>query len=1198
MLYGLGPKAQAVYAALNARIQSGDLSPGMRLPSHTELAREFAVAPLTIRNVLAHLEEQGMIRREQGRGTFVLGPSRGPVGEPARLAAIIDIQQEIAGCEPDVEAVMRVVVRRVNALVAADLTGIALIEGNTLEWKALDGPLQEAARARGMRAPLSASLVGPCVERGAVTVCDDVTTQTPEDSQVRVIGIHSFVTLPLHRDGGVVGVLGVASGRSYAFSQSDVQTLHLMTRFIEVALAGAAEFEARQQALHDLLLASEALRESEQRFQALYRRQPTPIYVWRRSGDDWVFIDYNNAAERATRGYVAEAMGRTASEYFRHIPVMCELMDLSMRSRTPLYRELSYVFPTNGQTYELSLAFSFVPPDLLVVQAEDISARKRAEAALLHSTVERDRILTHVVEAIVLHDADGRVVYANPAATRILGSVERPAQEEEYRRTWMLLYPDGTPIPAEERPSLRALRGEEIRGLRVNVRRADGHHAPLSVNSTALRDENGTVIGAVTSFRDITERLLAQEEVRASQERFRSSFQYSASGMEVCALDGRYLEVNPAMTRILGYSQEEFLQRTFYDITYPDDMDLSARQADRLVAGEVAAYDIEKRYIHRDGHPVWVNLTTSLIRDASGRAVSYISQVQDISERKRTEAALRASEQRYRGLFENAQEVIYIIDLDGNLVAVNRAASELMGYDTSQLVGQNLNHLLVSDDVPRAREMIARKVSNHLPTSFEIRVLDADGRPRLLSVHSRIIEEDGRPALIQGIARDITEQRSFEEQLRHQALHDTLTGLPNRALMNDRLRQAIADARHEPAQVALLLMDLDRFKEINDTFGHLYGDMVLEEIGERLRGVVRDVDTVARLGGDEFAFVLPRSDVWTAIEVSGAIQERIAAPLQIDGHPLTIEASIGIALFPDHGEDVTSLMRRADVAMYASKRSDLPYAVYTSESDDYSPERLVVASDMRFAMERDELYLNFQPIVDVRSGQTLQVEALARWIHPRYGAIPPDQFIALAEHTGMIRPLSLLITRLALSEVARWWHAGVRVPVAVNLSVRNLHDPELAGALAALLEVHDLPGEALVVEITESAIMADSARALETLQQMRALGLRIAIDDFGTGYSSLAYLRRLPVSEVKIDRSFLSTIHAGDAVDLAIVRSVIDLGHNLGLTVVAEGIETSEVLSTLAALNCDGAQGHAICPPLPTDDLRSWIAVRSESISL
>jgi diguanylate cyclase (GGDEF)-like protein len=428
--------------------------------------------------------------------------------------------------------------------------------------------------------------------------------------------------------------------------------------------------------------------------------------------------------------------------------------------------------------------------------------------------------------------------------------------------------------------------------------------------------------------------------------------------------------------------------------------------------------------------------------------------------------------------------------------------------------------------------------------------------------------------------------------LRHQALHDSLTGLPNRASLYARTERAVGRG----GMTALLLVDLDRFKEVNDTLGHDAGDELLREVARRLAATLRRHDVLARLGGDEFAVLLPDLPYrGVAAELGARLLGALRRPFTVGGVPVELGASIGVALSPEHGTDVGTLVRRADVAMYEAKAGGTGLVTYDRERDPYSPDRLALLAQLRGGLERNELVLHYQPKVAVEGGELAGVEALVRWQHPERGLLGPHEFVPLAERTGMIAELTRWVIGAALAQSARWRAAGLDVPVAVNLAAANVLDAELPGWLAHALARSGVPGDRLECEISEHTVMTDQVRALEVLADLRGLGVRLSLDDFGTGQSSLAYLKRLPLDEVKIDRSFVMGMGEDDD-DAAIVRSTIDLARNLGLRVVAEGVETEAVLRELGRLRCDVAQGYHLARPLPAAELEAWVASRASRV--
>ncbi|MDQ1711138.1 MAG: hypothetical protein QOE45_588 [Frankiaceae bacterium] len=429
-------------------------------------------------------------------------------------------------------------------------------------------------------------------------------------------------------------------------------------------------------------------------------------------------------------------------------------------------------------------------------------------------------------------------------------------------------------------------------------------------------------------------------------------------------------------------------------------------------------------------------------------------------------------------------------------------------------------------------------------------------------------------------------------QREHEALHDTLTGLPNRRLLLRQAGDAIEEADRCGYQVGLFLLDLDRFKDVNNTLGHNVGDELLRHVGERLGSVLRPEDTVARLGGDEFGVLLPViRDQAAAEEVAERIRTALTQPFALQEVALDLEASIGIALYPAHANDVDLLMQRADVAMYHAKEARSGIEAYDSACDPHSTQRLSLFGQLRRAIEDDELVLHYQPKVDLGTGRVSGVEALVRWQHPERGLLPPDTFVPLAEQTGLMKSLTSNVLEQALRQTAAWSESGLSIRMAVNVSARDLHDDTFCDRVSDALSRTGVAASMLELELTERVVMADPQRAMENLTALARLGVRLSLDDFGTGYSSLAYLRRLPVTEIKIDKSFVLRMDVDDE-DATIVRSTIDLAHGLGLRVIAEGVETAETWQRLSDLGCDAAQGYFLSRPKPAEVVTDWLTAR------
>ena len=530
----------------------------------------------------------------------------------------------------------------------------------------------------------------------------------------------------------------------------------------------------------------------------------------------------------------------------------------------------------------------------------------------------------------------------------------------------------------------------------------------------------------------------------------------------------------------------------------------------------------------------------------------------------------------------------------------------ICGYPAADFVDnavRTYGSIIHPHDRPYVAQEIDRALQVGAPYALQYRVLHVDGEVRWVSERGRAILGDaGERLWLDGVILDVTDQvmvqqdrdraeaalREQAEVNRHQALHDALTELPNRVLFQDRGRQAIRTAQRDGGRLAVLVMDLDRFKEINDTLGHASGDRFLVEAARRLKTTLRGADSIARLGGDEFGILLHDGSPDGVAGAVTRVHTALAAPFTLDGLPVQIEASIGAATYPGHAHDVEGLIQRADVAMYVAKRDNTGWELYDRDQDRNQPQRLSVISELRRAIDEHELVLHYQPKLELRSRRVASVEALVRWDHPTRGLLGPNEFIDVAQETSLIKPLTLYVVNEALRQCRDWREQGHTLAVAVNVSPRNLIDLDFPDQVAALLARWDVEPALLELEITESAIVADMFRMRGVLERLGAMGLRLSVDDFGTGYTSLGYLRRLPISELKIDRSFVSHMATSEE-DAIIVRSTIDLGRNLGLGVVAEGVEDSEVLQRLTELGCDVAQGFLMSRPVPAGELIAWL---------
>ena len=520
---------------------------------------------------------------------------------------------------------------------------------------------------------------------------------------------------------------------------------------------------------------------------------------------------------------------------------------------------------------------------------------------------------------------------------------------------------------------------------------------------------------------------------------------------------------------------------------------------------------------------------------------------------------------------------------------VNEGFCTIYGRPREDVIGETPRIFGIVERQQAIADALLRHVFEHRPFEAEATAVRANGTEFELDLQLVPVEDGGQLTHWVAFLRDVTESKQQVLSLRHQATHDELTGLPNRAMLFEALEESLEAARPNHSILALMVMDLDRFKEVNDTFGHHFGDVLLRQVAFRLRNQLRGEDIVARLGGDEFAILVPNAIDTTAVAFTARrILDTLEQPFVIEGQVLEVGASIGVALFPDHGADARTLLRRADVAMYAAKEKQTGYSFHRDDHETRSPDQLALVVELRHALERGELTAHYQPKLHLRSGIMTRAEVLLRWEHPTRGHLLPAQFIPLAERTGLIRGITDWLLDHAIGQCRVWRDAGAPIHIAVNVSARSLLDQSLPETVQHALDRWGVDARFLKIEITESSIMADPTHALSILTTLQSMGVRLSVDDFGTGYSSLTHLRELPIDEIKIDKSFVIGMRSSEA-DAAIVQTVIDLAHNLGKQVCAEGVEDEATWRQLAEMGCDLAQGYWIARPMSAEDLMDWL---------
>ncbi|MDY0872885.1 bifunctional diguanylate cyclase/phosphodiesterase [Dongia rigui] len=681
----------------------------------------------------------------------------------------------------------------------------------------------------------------------------------------------------------------------------------------------------------------------------------------------------------------------------------------------------------------------------------------------------------------------------------------------------------------------------------------------------------------------------ARQATEIAEERFRATFEQAPVGIAHLAFDGRILRANAEYCRIKGQPLPALQEVGVIELSAPEDR---ARDLELLTSfrkGEIATYQGEHRGYRDDGTEVWFTVSISLVRDKAGQPDYLIDVITDITERKRSEKSLK----RASTVFQNTQEGIVVTDAGGDILSVNPAFQAITGYSEAELIGKNMRVLQSGQhDRDFYRDMWQR-IATEGSWQGEIWNRRKGGAPypEFLTI-STIKDETGQPMGYVGTFIDITGIKETESRLVHLAHHDALTGLPNRLLVMSRLEFAIQVSKRKKTSGAVMFLDLDRFKNVNDSLGHPAGDELLLAVTKRLGARLRASDTLARLGGDEFLILLQDVKNPSAVaSLADAILLQFEEPFTLTGgHEVYIGTSIGISLFPEDGDQADEIVKNADAALYRAKEEGRGiYRFYTAALTDKANERLSMERRLRRALERDEFLLHYQPLIRIADRRIVGFEALARWQEPGNGLIPPGSFIPLAEETGIILPLGERVLRMACRQMKSWLDAGHDIAtMAVNLSPRQFHLPDIDEIVSGILTETGLPAQYLELELTESALIEQGIGAEMRLAALRKLGVRVAIDDFGTGYSSLSYLKRFPINKLKVDQSFVRDIPS-DPADMEITSAIIGLARNLRLDCIAEGVETEAQLDFLRQQDCDFAQGYLFSKPVPAADAESLL---------
>ena len=830
------------------------------------------------------------------------------------------------------------------------------------------------------------------------------------------------------------------------------------------------------------------------------------------------------------------------------------------------------------QSYHESSRYTDREKEVFVFVAGHIASaieHRRSQDALRESERRYRQMFENNRAVKLLIDPEtGAIVDANMAACDYYGYTRG---ELKAMRIWDINVRGEEEVRAEmSRAATRERAYFQFRHMCANgeVRDVEVHSGPIDFGGRRV---------LYSIVHDITERKRAEQALQRSEEKYRVIFDYAPVGIYQSARDGRIVTANAALARMLGFdSVDELLTKNLEHDIYFD-----SKQRDELIRRfEPYGYanNVELQWKRRDGSPIWVQLNAHAIHSPSG-AVYFEGFVYDVTERKHVEEMLR----KQSAAMTASMDGIGIVDQRLEFTYVNDSLAKLFGYARPQdLLGRSLCDLYEPHEQVRFITSIVPQVHQRGRWRGEATGLRREGAIFPQEISLTAIAGDGMVCIV----RDITERTYAEEQIKHLAYHDALTNLPNRLLFKDRLTVALSHANREGSSLAVLFLDLDRFKVINDSLGHNIGDQLLQAVAARIQACLRESDTVARLGGDEFTILLPhlhRSD--DAVPVAQKIIEAIRYPFHIEGREFFTTTSIGISLFPEDGTDAEALIKNADTAMYQAKELGRDnYQLFNAHVNATALQRIALEHGLRKALANDQMVVHYQPIFDMRSGRITGMEALLRWNHPQLGSIPPATFIPLAEATGAMTPIGTWALREACRQAKAWHDAGFRsLSLAVNLSVTQLQQSDLVERVAEILEDTGFPARLLELEITESSAMHSPETSVRTLYDLKKLGLRISLDDFGTGHSSLSYLKRFPIDTLKIDQSFVHDITT-DPDTAAIVTAIIAMAHSLRLKVVAEGVEFTEQANFLRRHGCDQMQGFLIKEPVAAAEFLALVS--------
>ncbi len=820
-----------------------------------------------------------------------------------------------------------------------------------------------------------------------------------------------------------------------------------------------------------------------------------------------------------------------------------------------------------------------------------LGARQRtATGSRRHATLPTvsakryNELLFALTEGVIMVSSRGKILVANPSAEAILG-VPRGEMEKALGddSAWHATTKDGKPFPPQNFPIRKTLHtGKAQRNVLVGIRLRGKSMRWLQVNTQPLFARGARKPNAVVaSFEDVTR----QRRVETELARHAAATQASPDAITSTDRDGHLISWNPGAERLFGISAADAIGRPAeWPFDGPQSEVLSGFR-ERVLEGETIA-GWETRRTGNDGAHVYFESSYAPIRGKNGRVIGTVGVHRDVTPMKRMLLQIESSKELLRLALNGIPDVFLIYDPQLRIQFVNERGAAFYALGNADIIGKRDEDLLPADVARTFEPLLAQAVASRTTQSGELSFPLRGTTFAVSATYVPMVDDNGAIRQILGLLHDVSQRRQTEERLAYLAQYDSLTGLPNRYLLLDRLDAAMQRARRSNTLLGLMFLDIDRFKEINDTRGHAAGDALLKQIAERLTGTLRASDTIARLGGDEFTVLMENAgNVDEITAVAEKVRNAFATPFTTDSGVVFTTTSVGITIFPFDDQDRDALLKNADIAMYHAKQERNTWALYRPEMNANTAQRLHMETELRHALVRNEFELHYQPQLNVKSGDVVGLEALARWNNGTLGRVSPGEFIPLADDTGLIVPIGEWILRAACAQCKIWEKAGLApIPVSVNIAAPQFRRGNLLQLVSTVLAEYELDARWLALEITESSIMRHAEQTTRTLSELRELGISIAIDDFGTGYSSLSYLKRFPVNKIKVDQAFVRDI-SSDPNDAAIVSAIIAMSRQLGIKTMAEGVETRAQLEFLSRLDCDEYQGYLFSRPLPAAEV-------------